>query len=134
MAVWTRFFGDGQLQFQADAAWTAGGTAMTPEGGHGVWPDIGPNIRRGGPVYVSYRTVLAYEGSIGAFVQKLDVPIEVGESAVELTHVILLKDMESLSKYYDKCPKGSQNENYILKGKREADATITSRGKYHSGI
>ncbi len=91
------------------------GNCYDAEGGHGVWPDI-DQISGGEDRYTFISDSFAYEGSHWAFVQKLDVPIEVGESAVEFTHVILLKDMESLSKYYDSVAYGSQNETYILKG------------------
>lgn len=60
--------------------------------------------------------------------QKLDVPIHVNEDDVSFTHVALLKDVRTLTQYYDSAAYGGQNETYILKsdGTRMSDLSEDS--------
>ena len=56
-----------------------------------------------------------YQGAYWTFVQKLDAPVDVRDNGVSFTHVVLLKDVQALTKYYDSNAYGSRNETYILK-------------------
>ena len=88
------------------------GNCYDAQGTHGVWSDIdqlsGGEERR---TFISDTPFSSH--SYWAFVQKLSTPIQAG--TVYFTHAILLKDVYTLSDYYDSAAYGSQNETYILK-------------------
>ena len=83
-------------------------------GKHGVWSDL-DQISGGEEKYTFISDNIANENSYWAFVRKLEEPLRTGEDAVCFTHVILLKDVHTLARYYDSAAYGSQNETYILK-------------------
>lgn len=61
--------------------------------------------------------------------QKLGVPLCTREDHIQFTHLILLKDIQTLTQYYDSAAYGSQNETYILKsnGTRMHDDALQER-------
>lgn len=88
------------------------GNSYDTDGKHGVWADISL-ISDGKERYTFISDSIAAQGSYWAFVQKLKEPLRIQGS--EITHAILLKDVHSLSMYYDSAAYGSRNETYILK-------------------
>ena len=83
-------------------------------GRHGVWADI-DQISGGGRRYTFISDSYPSEGGSWAFVRKLDAPLLTGEDGVAFTHAVLLKDVYTMSRYYDSSAYGSRNETYILK-------------------
>ncbi|MCM1125290.1 MAG: response regulator [Lachnospiraceae bacterium] len=90
------------------------GNFYNAEGKHGVWSDL-DLISGGDKRYTFISDSYVYEGSYWTFVQKLDTPIETREDGISFTHVVLLKDIQTLDQYYDSTAYGSHNETYILK-------------------
>ncbi len=88
------------------------GNCYDAEGKHGVWSDI-DRLSTGEDRYTFISDSYIYQGSYWAFVQKLAEPFHAG--AVTFTHAVLLKDVYTLSEYYDSAAYGSRNETYILK-------------------
>ncbi len=90
------------------------GNCYDANGNHGVWPDM--DMVSSGE---EYRTFITdghiYQGGYWAFVRKLPSPLETGDGGAVFTHVALLKDVYSLTKYYDSAAYGCRNETYILK-------------------
>ena len=91
------------------------GNCCDGEGKHGVWSDISL-ISGGEERYTFISDSYIYgQGSYWAFVQKLEVPLQTEGGAEVYTHAVLLKDVYTLTEYYDSTAYGSQNETYILK-------------------
>lgn len=90
------------------------GNCYDSSGKHGVWSDLGI-LTSGEDQYTFISESLVYRGSYWNFVQKLDAPIHVKEDDIGFTHVVLLKDVQDLTKYYSSASYANQNETYILK-------------------
>lgn len=90
------------------------GNCYDVNGKHGVWSDIA-RISSGKEQYTFISDSHIYQGGCWVFVQKLDTPAFVAESGARFTHVILLKDVSALTKYYESTAYGNHNETYILK-------------------
>ena len=90
------------------------GNCYDANGKRGVWTDI-DGISGGKERYTFISDSYIYEGSYWVFVHKLDVPMQMESSGTIFTHIILLKDVHSISQYYESAAYGSQNETYILK-------------------
>ena len=90
------------------------GNSYDAAGKHGVWTDI-DIISGGKEQYTFISDSYASESSNWAFVQQLDVPMTTREEETSFTHMVLFKDIQSLTRYYDSDAYGSQNETYILK-------------------
>ncbi|MDE6880647.1 MAG: response regulator [Oscillospiraceae bacterium] len=90
------------------------GCCYDTDGKHGVWADI-DQVSGEEDRYTFITDSYIYQGSYWAFVQKLDVPVQPAQSDVRFTHAVLLKDVYTLTQYYDSAAYGSQNETYILK-------------------
>ena len=99
------------------------GNCYDIEGSRGVWSDISV-LAEDAEQYIFISESPVYQGSYWNFVQKLDTPITTKKDGVTFTHMALLKDMQSLSRYYDSSSYGDRNETYILKD----DGTRISRG------
>ncbi len=104
------------------------GNCYDAAGKHGVWSDI-DMISGGEDRYTFISDSSIYQGSYWAFVQKLDKPLQMEGTSTSFTHVLLLKDVQSITRYYDSAAYGSQNETYILKsnGTRMHDDTSRKR-------
>lgn len=101
------------------------GNCYDAQGKHGVWTDL-DRISGGEARYTFITDSRMYESSYWAFVQKLDTPIMAGEDADTIfTHIVLLKDVHTLTEYYDSAAYGNHSETYILKsnGTRMHDNT-----------
>lgn len=90
------------------------GNCYDASGKHGVWSDI--DIVSGGDSHYTFISdSYIYQGSYWTFVQKLETPLNTRNNSASFTHIILLKDVHTLTEYYDSAAYGSQNETYILK-------------------
>lgn len=90
------------------------GNCYDKDGKHGIWADI-DRISGGAMRYTFISDMDIGAGSYWAFVQKLGEPVEAGLTGTSITHIVLLKDVHSLTEYYDSAAYGSQSETYILK-------------------
>ena len=88
------------------------GNCYDAEGQHGVWVDIG-QLSGGEERYTFIADSYVHQGSYWTFVQKLEEPLQAGD--VSFTHAVLLKDVYTLSEYYDSAAYGNRSETYILK-------------------
>lgn len=88
------------------------GNCWDAAGKHGVWSDIG-RISGGGSRYVFIFDSAGYENGCWAFVRKFDAPVHAGDTV--FTHIVLLKDVHTLTDYYDSGAYGSRSETYILR-------------------
>lgn len=90
------------------------GNCYDAGGRHGVWSNI-DLLASGEDQYTFISDSPIYQGSYWAFVQKLEEPVSTADGRVAFTHMVLLKDIYTLTQYYDSTAYGSQNETYILK-------------------
>ncbi|MCM1133714.1 MAG: ATP-binding protein [Ruminococcus flavefaciens] len=90
------------------------GICYDSEGSHGVWNDI-DMIAGGDSRYTFISDSEFYNGSFWTFVQKLPEPHGTDNDSIVFTHLILLKDVQSFSEYYDSVAYSRKNETYILK-------------------
>ncbi len=88
------------------------GNCYDTNGRHGVWSDVG-QLSNGRERQILITDSHIYQGSYWAFIQKLQTPFTA--AGTQFTHIILLEDVLTLSRYYDSDAYGSQSETYILK-------------------
>ena len=90
------------------------GTAYLCDGSAGIWDDIG--LLSDGKVKHTFVTDTSnVDGTFLAFSQKLEQPITVGTDEKKFTHLVLLKDIKSLKKYYTSESYGGRAATYIIK-------------------
>lgn len=90
------------------------GTAHLTEGDKGIWDDIG-RLAEGDERITFVSDTSNVEGTFLAFVQKLKNPITVGEDNNRFTHIVLLKDIETLKQYYTTESYGGNAATYIIR-------------------
>ena len=90
------------------------GTAYLAEGDMGIWDDIG-RLADGEERHTFVSDTSNVNGTFLAFTQKLSKPIIVGEDEIRFTHLVLLKDIEALKKYYTTESYGGNAATYIIK-------------------
>ena len=92
----------------------AQGTAYLREGAVGIWNDvthlIGENKQH---TFVSETDNI--DGCYLVFAQELDHPVTMGEYDIRFTHVVLLKDIQTLKQYYTTTAYGGNAATYIIK-------------------
>ena len=103
------------------------GNVYDASGYRGPWPDINI-LERGEDQYSFISDSYIYQGNYWKFVQKLDTPIHVRKDDVSFTYIALLKDMQTLTSYYDSGAYGGHNETYILK----SDGTRINEGLFQN--
>ena len=90
------------------------GRCYDASGRQGVWSDIDQlSGDEGRHTFLSDSYI--YDGSYWAFVHKLDQPVRTADG-VTFTHAVLLKDVYTLTEYYNSTAYGNRSETYILKG------------------
>ena len=90
------------------------GTAYLSDGSVGIWDDIG--FLSDGEVRHTFVTDTSnVDGTFLAFSQKLEQPITAGADEKKFTHLVLLKDIKSLKKYYTTESYGGKAATYIIK-------------------
>ena len=90
------------------------GTAYLAEGDMGIWDDIG-RLADGEECHTFVSDTSNVNGTFLAFTQKLSQTIIVGEDEIRFTHLVLLKDIEVLKKYYTTESYGGNADTYIIK-------------------
>ena len=90
------------------------GTAYLSDGPAGIWYDVShlldENKRH---TFVSETDTI--DGSFLVFSQELDSPITMGENHVRFTHIVLLKDIQTVKQYYTTTTYGGSAATYIIK-------------------
>lgn len=90
------------------------GTAYIGDGSVGIWDDIG-YLSDGNDRHTFVTDTSNVEGTFLAFTQKLEDPITIEAYGKKITHLVLLKDIKSLKKYYTTESYGGQAATYIIK-------------------
>ena len=90
------------------------GTSHLADGDMGIWDDIG-RLADGEKRHTFVSDTSNMDGTFLAFTQKLDQPITVGDDENRFTHLVLLKDIETLKKYYTTESYGGNAATYIIK-------------------
>ena len=90
------------------------GTAHLVDGDMGIWDDIG-RLADGEDRHTFVSDTSNVDGTFLAFTQKLEQPITVGEDENRFTHLVLLKSIETLKKYYTTESYGGNAATYIIK-------------------
>ena len=90
------------------------GTAHLVDGDKGIWDDIG-RLADGEERHTFVSDTSNVDGTFLAFTQKLNQPVIVGEDKNRFTHLVLLKDIETLKQYYTTESYGGNAATYIIK-------------------
>ena len=90
------------------------GTAYLSDGSVGIWDDIG-FLSDGEARHTFVTDTSNVDGTFLAFSQKLEQPITAGADEKKFTHLVLLKDIKSLKKYYTTESYGGKAATYIIK-------------------
>lgn len=90
------------------------GTAYIDDGAVGIWDDIS-RLSDGEEHHTFISDTSNVDGTFLAFAQKLDDPITVGADEKRFTHLVLLKEIETLKKYYTTETYGGNAATYIIK-------------------
>ena len=90
------------------------GTAYLSDGPAGIWYDIS-HLLDGGKRHTFVSETDTIDGSFLVFSQELDFPITMGEDHVRFTHIVLLKDIQTVKQYYTTTTYGGKAATYIIK-------------------
>ena len=90
------------------------GTAHLNGGDIGIWDDI-THLADGKERHTFISDTSNVSGTFMAFTQKLENPITVGEEEERFTHLVLLKDIKTLKKYYTTESYSGNAATYIIK-------------------
>ncbi|MDD7390427.1 MAG: ATP-binding protein [Lachnospiraceae bacterium] len=90
------------------------GTAYLSDGTAGIWYDINNLLdEKKRHTFVSETDTI--HGSFLVFSQELDSVITMGEDNVRFTHIVLLKDIQTVKQYYTTTTYGGSAATYIIK-------------------
>ena len=90
------------------------GTAYLSDGPAGIWYDISHLLDEDKRhTFVSETDTI--DGSFLVFSQELDFPITMGEDHIRFTHIVLLKDIQTVKQYYTTTTYGGKAATYIIK-------------------
>ena len=90
------------------------GTAYLSDGPAGIWYDVSHLLDEDKRhTFVSETDTI--DGSFLVFSQELDSPITMGEEHVRFTHIVLLKDIQTVKQYYTTTTYGGKAATYIIK-------------------
>lgn len=90
------------------------GMAYLDDGSAGIWDDIN-RLSNGDTRNTFVSDTSNVEGTFLAFVQKLEDPVTVELDGRRFTHMVILKDIETLKKYYTTESYGGNAATYIIK-------------------
>ena len=90
------------------------GTAYLSDGPAGIWYDVS-HLLDGGKRHTFVSETDTIDGSFLVFSQELDSPITMGENHVRFTHIVLLKDIQTVKQYYTTTTYGGKAATYIIK-------------------
>ncbi|MDO5417340.1 MAG: response regulator [Lachnospiraceae bacterium] len=100
------------------------GNCFDAGGRRGIWGDI-DQIADSDKRHTFVSDSSNYDGVYWAFVSGLDHPVSLAGRDSRITHIVWMKDINSIDRYYDSETYGEKNETYILKenGTRMYDNT-----------
>ena len=101
------------------------GNCYDTSGYRGLWPDV-KILASEEDRYSFISDSYIYQGNYWKFVQKLSAPLYISKDDVSFTYIALLKDMQTLTSYYDSGAYNGHNETYILK----SDGTRMNEGLF----
>ena len=90
------------------------GTAYLSDGPAGIWYDIS-HLLDGEKRHTFVSETDTIDGSYLVFSQELDSLITMGEDNVRFTHIVLLKDIQTVKQYYTTATYGGSAATYIIK-------------------
>ena len=90
------------------------GTAYLRNGPVGIWLDVS-HLTDGKNQHTFVSETDNIDGCFLVFSQELDSPITMGEKNVRFTHVVLLKDIQTVKQYYTTTTYGGKAATYIIK-------------------
>ncbi len=90
------------------------GSCYSAGGRYGAWADL-DKLPGGEERSIFISEGFAGTGSRWAFAQRLPEPVGTADGTAYFTHLILLKDVYTLTDYYDSAAYGRQSETYILR-------------------
>ena len=90
------------------------GTAYLDDGDAGIWDDL-HWLADGESRHTFVSDTRNVNGVFLAFTQKLAEPMELAETGRQFTHVVLLKEIETLRQYYTTASYGGKAATYIIK-------------------
>ena len=112
------------------------GTAYLSDGPAGIWYDVS-HLLDGEKRHTFVSETDTIDGSFLAFAQELDSPITMGEEHVRFTHIVLLKDIQTVKQYYTTTTYGGKAATYIIKKNgtlayfdADSDDVISARNIY----
>ena len=92
----------------------AQGTAYLSDGPAGIWYDVSHLIDENKRhTFVSETDNI--DGSFLVFSQELDTPLTMGTAQTRFTHVVLLKDIQTMKQYYTTTTYGGSAATYIIR-------------------
>ena len=89
------------------------GTAYLSDGPAGIWYDIS-HLLDGEKRHTFVSETDTIDGSYLVFSQEMDTAITMGEDHVRFTHIVLLKDIQTLKQYYTTTTYGGSAATYII--------------------
>ena len=92
----------------------AQGTAYLSDGPAGIWYDVS-HLIDGKKRHTFVSETDNIDGSFLVFSQELDSPITMGEDHVRFTHIVLLKDIQTMKQYYTTTTYGGSAATYIIR-------------------
>ena len=92
----------------------AQGTAYLRNGPVGIWNDVS-HLIDGEKQHTFVSETDSIDGCFLVFSQELDSPVTVGEDHVRFTHVVLLKDIQTVKQYYTTKTYGGSVATYFIK-------------------
>ena len=90
------------------------GTAYLSDGSAGIWHDIS-HLLDGEKRHTFVSETDTIDGCFLVFSQELDSPITMGDNNVRFTHIVLLKDIETVKQYYTTTTYGGSAATYVIK-------------------
>ena len=90
------------------------GTAYLSDGPAGIWYDIS-HLLEGEKRHTFVSETDNIDGSFLVFTQELDSPLTMGEDNTRFTHIVLLKDIQTVKQYYTTATYGGSAATYIIK-------------------
>ena len=90
------------------------GTAYLSDGPVGIWYDIS-HLLDGEKRHTFVSETDNIDGSFLVFTQELDSPLTMGEDHSRFTHIVLLKDIQTVKQYYTTATYGGSAATYIIK-------------------
>ena len=90
------------------------GTAYLSDGPAGIWFDIS-HLLDGEKRHTFVSETDNIDGSFLVFTQELDSPLTMGENNTRFTHIVLLKDIQTVKQYYTTATYGGSAATYIIK-------------------